>query len=88
MLPTLKNGFAQFNSQQSIMYIGSTRLKPAQRDFNRQAKIKQLRSGSLPKVELAIRYWVDNENYGRFVTLALSGHNGHCDAWATEHATI
>ena len=88
MLPTFKNGFVQFNSQQSIMYIGSTRLKPAQRESNRQAKIKQLRSGSLPKVELAIRYWVDNANYGRFVTLTLSGHNGYRDAWATEHATI
>ena len=31
---------------------------------------------------------MDNANYGRFVTLALSGHNGYRDAWATEHATI
>ena len=53
MLPTFKNGFAQFNTQQSIMYIGSTRLKPAQRELNRKAKIKQLRSDALPKVEVA-----------------------------------
>ena len=88
MLPTFKNGFAQFNTQQSIMYIGSTRLKPAQREFNRQAKIKQLKGGSLPKVELAIRYWVDNANYDRFITLALSGHSGYRDAWAAKHPTI
>ena len=88
MLPTFKNGFAQFNTQQSIMYIGSTRLKPAQREFNRQAKIKQLKGGSLPKVELAIRYWVDNANYDRFIILALSGHSGYRDAWAPEHSTI
>ena len=73
---------------QSITYIGSTRLKPAQREFNRQAKIKQLKGGSLPKVELAIRYWVDNANYDRFVTLALSGHSGYRDAWAAERSTI
>ena len=59
--------------------LDSTRLKPAQREFNRQAKIKQLRKGSLPKVKLA-RCWADNSNYDRFVTLALSGHGGYCDA--------
>ena len=88
MLPTFKNGFAQFSTQQSIMYIGSTRLKPSQREFNRQAKIKQLKEGSLPKVELAIRYWVDNAKYDRFITLALSGHSGYRDAWLAEHSTI
>ena len=88
MLPTFKNGFAQFNNQQSIMYIGSTRLKPAQREFNRQAKIKQLTRGPLPKVELAIRDWVDNSNYDRFITLALGGYSGYRDAWAAERSTI
>ena len=88
MLPTFKNGFAQFNNQQSIMYIGPTRLKPAQREFNRQAKIKQLTRGSLPKVELAIRYWVDNSNYDRFIALALGGYSGYRDAWAAEHSII
>ena len=88
MLPTFKNGFAQLHSKQSIIYIGSTGLKPAQHEFNRLAKIRQLQNGALPKVEVAIRYWVDNANYGRFVTLTLSSHSGYRDAWAAEHATI
>ena len=88
MMPPFKNGFAQFHSQQSIIYIGSTRLKPAHREFNRLAKIQQLQNGALPKVEVVFRYWVDNANYGRLITLALSGHSGYRDAWAAEHATI
>ena len=88
MLPTFKNGFAQFNNQQSIMYIGSTRLKPAQREFNRQAKLRQLQRGSLPKVELAIRYWVENANYDCFIILALGGYSGYREAWAAEHSII
>ena len=88
MLPTFKNNFAQFHSKQPIIYIGSTRLKPAQRDFNRLATTRQLQNGALPKVEVAIRYWVDNAKNGRFITLALSSHSGYRDAWAAEHATI
>ena len=49
--------------QTGHQYIGSTNVGIYKREFNRQAKIKQLQQQKTPHVELAIRWWHTNHNY-------------------------
>ncbi|CAE7730033.1 unnamed protein product, partial [Symbiodinium sp. KB8] len=72
----------------SFCYIQSTNLTVAKREYNRVAKLKQLKQLKLPKAEIAIRYWHDKKNYEHFSTLLLSQHQEYIDAWAEEHCLI
>ena len=63
-------------------YIGSTNIGIYKREFNRQAKLKQLRQLKPPHVELAIRWWHTNS------TIFLHSAPTYSHAWAQKHALI
>ena len=69
-------------------YIGSTNIGTYKREFNRQAKLKQLRERKTPHVELALRWWHTNHNYQQYSTLFLLSTSSYTQAWAQEHALI
>ena len=69
-------------------YIGSTNIGIYKREFNRQAKLKQLRDRKTPHVELALRWWLTNHNYQQYSTIFLLGTPTYTQAWAQEHALI
>ncbi|OLP86627.1 hypothetical protein AK812_SmicGene32253 [Symbiodinium microadriaticum] len=88
-LPKLNHsGYPEVSKDTSFCYIGSTNLTVAKREYNRVAKLKQLKQLKLPKTEIAIRYWHDKQNYELFSTLLLSQHSEYIDAWAEEHCLI
>ena len=69
-------------------YIGSTNIGIYKREFNRQAKLKQLKEHKTPHVELALRWWHTNHNYQQYSTLFLLSTTNYTQAWAQEHALI
>ena len=69
-------------------YIGSTNIGIYKREFNRQAKLKQLRDHKTPHVELALRWWLTNHNYHQYSTIFLLSTSTYTQAWAQEHALI
>ena len=69
-------------------YIGSTNIGLYKREFNRQAKLKQLHDRKTPHVELALRWWLTNHNYHQYSTLFLLSTTTYTQAWAQEHALI
>ena len=69
-------------------YIGSTNIGLYKREFNRQAKLKQLRDRKTPHVELALRWWLTNHNYHQYSTIFVLSTSTYTQAWAQEHALI
>ena len=69
-------------------YIGSTNIGIYKREFNRQAKLKQLRDRKKLHVELALRWWLTNHNYHQYSTIFLLSTPTYTQAWAQEHALI
>ena len=82
------SGYPEISKDTSFCYVGSTNLTVAKSEYNRVAKLKQLKQLKLPKTEIAIRYWHDKQNYELFSTLLLSQHQEYIDAWAEEHCLI
>ncbi|CAE7602690.1 unnamed protein product, partial [Symbiodinium necroappetens] len=82
------SGYPEISKDTSFCYVGSTNLTVAKREYNRVAKLKQLKQLKLPKTEIAIRYWHDKQNCELFSTLLLSQHQEYIDAWAGEHCLI
>ncbi|OLP89200.1 hypothetical protein AK812_SmicGene29372 [Symbiodinium microadriaticum] len=60
------SGYPEISKDTSFCYVGSTNLTVAKREYNRVAKLKQLKQLKLPKTEIAIRYWHDKQNYELF----------------------
>ena len=75
-----RSGYPEVSKDTSFCYIGSTNLTVAKREYNRVAKLKQLKQLKLPKTEIAIRYWHDKQNYELFSTSLLSQHSEYIDA--------
>ncbi|CAE7207108.1 unnamed protein product, partial [Symbiodinium sp. KB8] len=74
-----RSGYPEVSKDTSFCYIGSTNLTVAKREYNRVAKLKQLKQLKLPKTEIAIRYWHDKQNYELFSTSLLSQHSEYID---------
>ena len=75
-------------TQHGHFYVGSTAVSLAKRDFNRQAKFKQLCNGQAVHVELSLRYWSPSGNFHIYNTIVLETHTTYEHAWVREHCLI
>ncbi|CAE7917241.1 unnamed protein product [Symbiodinium sp. KB8] len=82
------SGFPEISKDTSFCYVGSTNLTVAKREYNRVAKLKQLKQLKLPKTEIAIRYWHDKQNYELFSTLLLSQHTEYIELVKKAHGLV
>ncbi|OLP93944.1 hypothetical protein AK812_SmicGene24107 [Symbiodinium microadriaticum] len=71
------SGFPEISKDTSFCYVGFTNLTVAKREYNRVAKLKQLK-----------QLWHDKQNCELFSTLLLSQHTEYIDVWAEEHCLI
>ena len=72
-------------TQHGHVYVGSTAVSVAKRNFNRQAKFKQLRNGQAVHAELSCS---SSGNFNIYNTVVLETHTIYDHAWVREHCLI
>ena len=74
--------------QHGRFYIGSTSIGVTKRDFNRMAKLRQVKLDKAVHAELAIKYWARRSDFRFFTILVLKTFEHYSDAWTFEHALL
>lgn len=71
-----------------MSYISSTKVGVCHREYNRHTQVNRYKEGKAIQVELAIRWWVSQDNYPTFTTIAIHHFDNYAEAWTYEHAVI
>ena len=74
--------------QSGHFYVGSTAITAVKREFNRVAKLKQIRRNLAVHAELSIRYWSNRSDFETYTCIVLQACTTYEDAWVREHLYI
>ena len=74
--------------QHGRFYIGSTSIGASKREFNRMAKLRQIRHKMPVSTELALQYWARRSDFEMFTILVLKSFDTYAKAWTFEHLLI
>ena len=74
--------------QSGHFYVGSTAITAVKREFNRVAKLKQIRRNLAVHAELSTRYWSNRSDFETYTCIVLQACTTYEDAWVREHLYI
>ena len=74
--------------QHGRFYLGSTSIGASKREFNRMAKLRQIRHKMPVSTELALQYWARRSDFEMFTILVLKSFDTYAKAWTFEHLLI
>ena len=72
-------------NQHGRFYVGSTNIGVSKREFNRMAKLRQVKLDKAVSCELAIKYWAKRLDFPLFTILVLKTFDAYSEAWTFEH---
>ena len=71
--------------QQPMFYVGSTKVGVRRREYHRHTQVNRYKA---IQVELAIRWWVSQDNHPTLSTIAVRHFGTYAAEWTYEHAII
>ena len=77
-----------YKQPSQMIYVGSTSVSVARREWNRHAALRRLEHTPCTQAELSLRYWKSKLNCHNYTLFKLSSHENYRQAWVLEHQLI
>ena len=78
-------GSTRYRQPSPLMYVGSTKISVAKREWNRMSVYRRLLRTEHVQAELALRYWRQHSNLHCFSLIKVASLPNYKRAWTVEH---